>query len=83
MRATTACVPQIWCAAAAAGKVDRIYIDLTRRLGLRVYLIDPTSVGCALRACVVSRGARSVAIGARPDSTIYAPPCSRANCSYS
>lgn len=58
MRAPTVCDPQIWCAAAAAAKIDRNDIDLTRRPGLRVYLIDPTERRlCGARLRRIARGA--------------------------
>lgn len=80
MCATTACDPRIPYAAAAtaATKIDRDCIDLTRKAGLRVYLIDPcwrASV-CGARLRRMARGA-SDAGGARPAA---GPPCSRANC---
>ncbi|CAH0727968.1 unnamed protein product, partial [Brenthis ino] len=75
IRATTACDPRIRCAAAAAPKIDRLRIDLTRKAGL-FYLIDPQGTA----GVASSVGARAcAATGARPAACSALPPCSRAN----
>lgn len=78
MCATTACDPRIRCAAAAAPKIDRIRIDLTRKAGLRVYLIDPWVHQARVarrrqRRCARVRGSRRGPAPALPCETLGHP----------